>query len=68
MNTITFATACEKYGLEKKKLVGHCLRNDLDDPLVIERTDDGEYLLLDDWRLKKLADAHSTNKSNEQQS
>lgn len=53
--TITFDAACAKYGIEPKRLRGLCLRQELDDPLVVEKRGD-EYILADDWRLQRLTE------------
>ena len=36
-------------------LWGRSLRDDLDDPLMVDKTSEGEPKLLDDWRLRRLA-------------
>lgn len=54
MDKLTIDEACAKYGFEKKRLIGLCLRNDGDDPLVVEMRGD-EYLVLDDHRLQNAA-------------
>lgn len=62
MTTITIDEACAKYGLERKALIGRCLRDLLEDPLVIDCTGNN-YLLADDWRLKKMANPRVPDKS-----
>lgn len=54
MDKLTIDEACAKYGFQPKQLIGLCLRNDGDDPMVVEMVN-GEYLVLDDHRLQNAA-------------
>lgn len=51
---LTIDEAVQKYGIPKAKLIGHCVREADEDPLAIDRDENGEYLIADDWRLHRL--------------
>ena len=55
MSEITISAAVAKYRISAPMLWGRSLRDDLDDPLMVDKTSEGEPKLLDDWRLRRLA-------------
>lgn len=48
---LTITDACLKYGIEAAPLIHACGRNGWDDPLAVDKTDNGELVVADDWRL-----------------
>jgi hypothetical protein len=52
---LTFPAAVAKYNIPMPRLAGLALRDGFNDPMIVERNENGEYLLADDWRLQRLA-------------
>lgn len=52
---ITITAAADKYKIPVGRLYSLAQLERFDDPLIVDKTDTGEPVLLDDWRLKRLA-------------
>jgi hypothetical protein len=57
---IMFKDAVAERGIPEKVLAGRCARNDMGDPHVVDRNEEGEYVLIDDWSLANLEKACAT--------
>lgn len=57
---ITFSAAVERDAIPEKVLAGRCARNDMGDPHIVDRNEENEYVLIDDWSLANLAKSCAT--------